>query len=102
MEDDTKIDISLFSYRLTQLENGLKTVQDTLQNISDQLNKMTPLQSRVTNLEVQMEKINEKIIDLQNAPYKKDAGKWQTALSWILQALTLACMAIILAKVGIK
>ena len=46
--------------------------------------------------------INEKIVELQNAPYKKDAGKWQTALSWILQALTLACMAIILAKVGLK
>lgn|SRR5574344_592667 len=95
-------DINLISYRLTQLENGLRIVQDTLKNISEQLNKMTPLQIRVTDLEAQMKNINDKIVELENAPYKKDAGKWQTALSWILQALTLACMALLLTKVGLK
>lgn len=100
MED--KIDTSLFSYRLTQLETGLKDVQTTLQSISEQLNKMMPLQARVSDLEVQMDKLNEKVTELQNAPFKRDAGKWQTTISWILQALTLACMAVLIAKVGLK
>lgn len=96
-ENDT-----LISYRLSQLETGLKTVQETLKNISEQLNVLTPLQSRVQSLEAEMEKAKEQIEEIKNAPYKKDAAKWQTVIGWILQSLTLACMAILLAKIGLK
>lgn|SRR5574344_1494999 len=102
MNDDDEKDINLISYRLTQLENGLKTVQDTLHNISEQLANITTLQARVTFLEADMARVKEGISDLQNLPYKKDAGKWTKFISWILQALTLAVMTILLAKVGLK
>src|SRR5574344_1565022 len=100
MEDNK--DINLISYRLSQLEIGLKTVQDTLANISDKLSQMASLQERVADLEAEMSKIKGKVEELEAAPYKKDASKWQTIIGWILQALILAVMAVILAKVGLK
>lgn len=99
--DENSNDYKLLDYRLGQLEAGLKTVQDTLHAISGQLTMLSPLQGRVEVLEKEVDGMEKTIVDLQNMPYRRDSQRWEKVIGWVVQGITLACLAVILAKVGL-
>jgi len=102
MNDNDAENYKLLDYRLSQLEVGLNAVQATLKSISEQFNSLTPLQGRVEMLEKEVKKLDERMDELHEAPYRKDAQRWERVLGWVVQGVILACLAVILTKVGLK
>ena len=74
----------------------------TLDNFTTQMATFAAYGLRLSALEDEMNKAKTNIAELQSAPYKKDANKWNNVVEWIFKALVLACMGIILAKIGLK
>lgn len=98
-EDDKNY--KLLEYRLGQIEQAVKSMKTTLDNFTTQMATFTAYGIRLSALEDEMSKAKADITELQSAPYKKDASKWNIVAEWVFKAIVLACMAIILKKVGL-
>lgn len=102
MEENEDENYKLLEYRLGQIEQTVKSMKITLDNFTTQMATFAAYGLRLSALEADMDKAKEDIAEMQSAPYKKDASKWNNVVEWIFKAIVLACMGIILAKVGLK
>ena len=101
MEENEDENYKLLEYRLGQIEQTIKSMKTTLDNFTTQMATFTAYDTRLSTLEDEMNKAKVDIAELQSAPYKKDASKWNIVAEWVFKAIVLACMAIILKKVGL-
>lgn len=102
MEESEDENYKLLEYRLGQIEQTVKSMKITLDNFTTQMATFAAYGLRLSALEDEMNKAKTNIAELQSAPYKKDANKWNNVVEWIFKTLVLACMGIILAKIGLK
>ena len=102
MEENEDENYKLLEYRLGQIEQTVKSMKITLDNFTTQMATFAAYGLRLSALEDEMNKAKINIAELQSAPYKKDANKWNNVVEWIFKTLVLACMGIILAKIGLK
>ena len=102
MEENEDENYKLLEYRLGQIEQTVKSMKTTLDNFTTQMATFTAYGTRLSTLENEMNKAKEEIAEINSAPYKKDANKWNNIIEWIFKAIVLSCMGLILAKVGLK
>ena len=101
MEENEDENYKLLEYRLGQIEQTVKSMKTTLDNFTTQMATFTAYGTRLSTLEDEMSKAKADITELQSSPYKKDASKWNIVADLVFKAIVLACMAIILKKVGL-
>ena len=101
MEENEDENYKLLEYRLGQIEQTVKSMKTTLDNFTTQMATFTAYGTRLSTLEDEMSKAKADITELQSVPYKKDASKWNIVAEWVFKAIVLACMAVILKKVGL-
>lgn len=100
-ENEDNENYKLLEYRLGQIEQTVKSMKTTLDSFTTQMATFTAYGIRLSALEDEMNGVKEGFTELQSAPYKKDASKWNIVAEWIFKAIILACMAVILKKVGL-
>ena len=102
MENNKDENYKLLEYRLEQIEQTIKSMKITLDNFTTQMATFASYGLRLSALEDEMNKAKEEIAEINSAPYKKDANKWNNIIEWIFKAIVLSCMGVILTKVGLK
>lgn len=99
---DEKTSYQLLEYRLSQIEMTVKAMKATLDSFTQQMALFQGYDSRLTSVEQQIDKLVQQMVCLEDAPYKNSAHKWDEVANWVFKAIVLACIGLILAKVGLK
>lgn len=85
----------LIEYRLTNIEKTLLKMETLLAS-----NK---LQDRdIEDLKRRSEKLEERLLKIENAPIKAKADRWNTMFDTVLKLVLTASVGVILVKVGLK
>ena len=90
------------NYRLEKIENSIEELRKVLVDSRIQAHDIEDMKADIIRHEGKLDKLENKIQELELKPTKEKADKWQYIVDYIFKSVVAVAIAVILVKVGLK
>lgn len=94
--------VKTIEYRLDKIDTQLDALKTLMVDSKLQEKDIKSIYARIEKLEADQSEIREKLEELEDAPTKKSAMKWDFILDYIFKALVAAAVLFIFVRLGIQ
>jgi hypothetical protein len=78
-------------------------LKDAIKKVDDKVDRLdAKFEARQVTHDKEIAALKDMIVETQKAPLKDKAEKWESAIKLILETLMVACLGVVLVKVGLK
>lgn len=90
------------NYRLEKIENSIEELRKVLVDSRIQAHDIEDMKADIIRHEGKLDKLENKIQELELKPTKEKADKWQYIVDYIFKSVVAVAIGVILVKVGLK
>ena len=90
------------NYRLEKIETSIEELRKVLVDSRIQAHDIEDMKSDIIRHEGKLDKLENKVQELELKPTKEKADKWQYILDYIFKSIVAVAIGVILVKVGLK
>ena len=90
------------NYRLEKIENSIEELRKVLVDSRIQAHDIEDMKADIIRHEGKIDKLENKVQELELKPTKEKADKWQYILDYIFKSIVAVAIGVILVKVGLK
>ena len=90
------------NYRLEKIENSIEELRKVLVDSRIQAHDIEDMKADIIRHEGKLDKLENKVQELELKPTKEKADKWQYILDYIFKSIVAVAIGVILVKVGLK
>lgn len=95
-------DIALINYRLVSIEQQISELKELLIDVPRLKDRLVITEKQSEENKNEIEELKYKVQELQNAPVKKDAARWQYILDFIFKLFVSAAVIYFFSQMGVK
>lgn len=90
------------NYRLEKIENSIEELRKVLVDSRIHAHDIEDMKSDIIRHEGKIDKLENKVQELELKPTKEKADKWQYILDYVFKSIVAVAIGVILVKVGLK
>lgn len=90
------------NYRLEKIENSIEELRKVLVDSRIQAHDIEDMKADIIRHEGKIDKLENKVQELELKPTKEKADKWQYILDYVFKSIVAVAIGVILVKVGLK
>ena len=90
------------SFEKVRSEDNME-LKDAIKKVDDKVDKLdAKFESRHESYSQDFAKMRDSITELQKAPLKEKATKWESVTKLVVETIIAACLVVLLAKIGLQ
>ena len=90
------------NFRLEKIENSIEELRKVLIDSRIQAHDIEDMKADIIRHEGKIDKLENKVQELELKPTKEKADKWQYILDYVFKSIVAVAIGVILVKVGLK
>ena len=90
------------NYRLEKIENSIEELRKVVIDSRIQAHDIEDMKADIIRHEGKIDKLENKVQELELKPTKEKADKWQYILDYVFKSIVAVAIGVILVKVGLK